>query len=353
MSSNQNIPNMVHGFKNVSPDVVTTPISPNKIPVTNTVAHNIPKSVGKQFVPPNRTAPIRSDIRPDRPSRPENIQHVPQASHMPQVPQVPHGRQPTAHYGNRGDPQFASQQVLSHRGRGNTNSSSINNYIRDKHVNNNPITRPNERDIDNVDAGVTNPANTMVIFGQTIQKKYVYILGAILLLVVSYYAWKWYTNKKSKEDDDEDDDEDNEQEDEREYSTRYQGRPPLNYRHYDPYGYGPNGHNGQYPPQYDGGQYGARQPMQAVQSAQPPPQSGQAGHIPQGQPVPNYAQGNPNNTRSQDIPPYVSRQDKENNQRQGGQQNPQKMRGHDERNTDQSELNEAQFDERIEQFTAE
>lgn len=45
------------------------------------------------------------------------------------------------------------------------------------------------------------------IFGQTIQKKYAYILGGLLLLVVGYMAWTWY-NKKSKEDDEEDFDED-------------------------------------------------------------------------------------------------------------------------------------------------
>ena len=44
---------------------------------------------------------------------------------------------------------------------------------------------------------------TMTIFGITIKKNYVYLIGILLLVAVGYILWKWYKGKgNSKEDDD-------------------------------------------------------------------------------------------------------------------------------------------------------
>ena len=37
-----------------------------------------------------------------------------------------------------------------------------------------------------------NQNDVIMLFGQTIQKKYAYIIGGILLLAVGYMLWKWY-----------------------------------------------------------------------------------------------------------------------------------------------------------------
>lgn len=47
--------------------------------------------------------------------------------------------------------------------------------------------------------------SSMNIFGFTLSKTQLYILGAILLLIVGYFLWRWY---KSRESFDQDDDQD-------------------------------------------------------------------------------------------------------------------------------------------------
>ena len=59
---------------------------------------------------------------------------------------------------------------------------------------------------------VANEGDSFNVFGQSIQKKYVYILGVLLLLAVGYFVWKWYSNKKQKDEDDDEEDEDEEDE---------------------------------------------------------------------------------------------------------------------------------------------
>ena len=44
--------------------------------------------------------------------------------------------------------------------------------------------------------------DTLEIFGRTFQKKYIYILATVLVVVLAYVFWKWYT--KSEKDDDDD-----------------------------------------------------------------------------------------------------------------------------------------------------
>lgn len=64
------------------------------------------------------------------------------------------------------------------------------------------------------------PLNTITIFGQAFQKKYVYILGFILLIVVIYLIWKWYSKGKKSDDDD---DESNDEEFQNEKQMRHMG----------------------------------------------------------------------------------------------------------------------------------
>ena len=59
---------------------------------------------------------------------------------------------------------------------------------------------------------VLNNDDSYSLLGFALQKKYVYIILFLLLLVVGYYVWKWYT-KPSKNDDLDEDDEDDEDED--------------------------------------------------------------------------------------------------------------------------------------------
>ena len=52
------------------------------------------------------------------------------------------------------------------------------------------------------------------IFGFALQRKYVYIIACILLIVLGYYLWKWYTGKPSKQSKNNDDDEEESEYDE-------------------------------------------------------------------------------------------------------------------------------------------
>lgn len=49
------------------------------------------------------------------------------------------------------------------------------------------------------------------ILGFSLQRKYVYIIACILLLIVGYYLWKWYTSKPAPVVADDDESEDEEQ----------------------------------------------------------------------------------------------------------------------------------------------
>ena len=63
--------------------------------------------------------------------------------------------------------------------------------------------------------------NTMKIFGQSIQKKYVYIIGFIVLVIIGYFIYKWYFTKKTSTQESDDEDEDDE-EDEVNYENQLQ-----------------------------------------------------------------------------------------------------------------------------------
>jgi hypothetical protein len=54
--------------------------------------------------------------------------------------------------------------------------------------------------------------DTISFFGQTIQKKYFYLLVALLAIAVGYCFWKWYSGKKKPEEENDDDDDSEEDE---------------------------------------------------------------------------------------------------------------------------------------------
>jgi hypothetical protein len=66
--------------------------------------------------------------------------------------------------------------------------------------------------VNNPDTGVgVRVDDAYSLLGFSLQRKYVYIIGCILLLGVGYYLWKWYNSKPIDEDDEseyEDDDDD-------------------------------------------------------------------------------------------------------------------------------------------------
>jgi len=76
----------------------------------------------------------------------------------------------------------------------NQPSSKVSRVISNKL----PTNVPNTNLSENVD-------NTITILGHTFQKNYVYMLGIVIAIIVSYYLWNWYNNKMN---DDEEDDED-------------------------------------------------------------------------------------------------------------------------------------------------
>ena len=43
-------------------------------------------------------------------------------------------------------------------------------------------------------------SNGFSLFGLNISSKYIYILGAILLIVLVFFIWKWYTGTKEEEE---------------------------------------------------------------------------------------------------------------------------------------------------------
>ena len=48
------------------------------------------------------------------------------------------------------------------------------------------------------------------LFGFSLQRKYVYIIGCIFLLIVGYYLWKWYNSKPTNKNNEDTDDEESE-----------------------------------------------------------------------------------------------------------------------------------------------
>ena len=60
--------------------------------------------------------------------------------------------------------------------------------------------------------------NTVTIFGKSIGKSYVYIIGIILLLIIIYFVYKWYTNKNKKQ-------ETNEEESNNENDSQFRNEP--------------------------------------------------------------------------------------------------------------------------------
>ncbi len=67
---------------------------------------------------------------------------------------------------------------------------------------------PNNANMGEVTGGVVGEVNsdTVTILGQTMQRKYAYLLGVLLFLLVGYMLWKWL-NKKNEEEDEYDSDE--------------------------------------------------------------------------------------------------------------------------------------------------
>lgn len=107
---------------------------------------------------------------------------------------------------------------------------------------------------------IITPSNdTITILGQTLQKKYVYIVGAILLLTVVYFVYKWYNKKDLNMD------LDNYDEDEYRYQQEmlqnYQNMPPLNYQN-----------AGMMPVNYQNSNQNMEMPQQMNQQMGPPQQ---------------------------------------------------------------------------------
>jgi hypothetical protein len=50
--------------------------------------------------------------------------------------------------------------------------------------------------------------NAIEIFGKTLSKKYVYIIGAVVIAVLLYFLWKWYNKKNDIEEEDHDEEDD-------------------------------------------------------------------------------------------------------------------------------------------------
>ncbi len=49
--------------------------------------------------------------------------------------------------------------------------------------------------------------DVITIFGYGIQKKYFYLVCALVVLAVGYFIWRWYTNRKTDDDESSDDSE--------------------------------------------------------------------------------------------------------------------------------------------------
>lgn len=47
---------------------------------------------------------------------------------------------------------------------------------------------------------LANVANTFNILGKNIPKTYVYIAGAIIIAIISYFVWKWWSKRKAQSD---------------------------------------------------------------------------------------------------------------------------------------------------------
>ncbi|CAH6421342.1 Hypothetical protein KVN_LOCUS231 [uncultured virus] len=110
---------------------------------------------------------------------------------------------------------------------------------------------------------------TITFFGKTFQRKYVYIFGILLLIIIGYIMWKWYSKKNKptqEEDDDDEDDVNYEQQQQMQQKNPNNGKYGMNQ-------YGPIDNNSyRQPPnsQFKNKQINAQQPQQQPQAQAPP-----------------------------------------------------------------------------------
>lgn len=74
-------------------------------------------------------------------------------------------------------------------------------------------------------------SDSLSIFGKSIPKKYIYIIGVILLIVIGYFAWSFFMKKGSKSKDNKENDSESESNDENEsqYDEQQQQQYPPGY----------------------------------------------------------------------------------------------------------------------------
>lgn len=110
---------------------------------------------------PNLAAGFKNNIGPQIPQVPQ-VPQVPQMSQMSQMPQMQQMTQ--------------MQQVPQMQQMPQIQQGGIIQQLN------------NDQVIANID--------TISIFGQAIQKKYFYLFLVLILAVIGYFIWKWYSGKE-------------------------------------------------------------------------------------------------------------------------------------------------------------
>jgi len=64
--------------------------------------------------------------------------------------------------------------------------------------------------------------DTISVFGQVFQRRYFYLFLIVLLGLVGYFVWKWYSGKKKNGGDDDSDDDDSDDSDENDFDIDQQ-----------------------------------------------------------------------------------------------------------------------------------
>lgn len=82
-----------------------------------------------------------------------------------------------------------------------------------------------------IQGAIQSDSGNLSVFGQVFQRKYLYIILAVIVCIGLYFLWRWWTGKKSKsseEYEDNDSEDEDEEEDENLYTPEYVNKEEKN-----------------------------------------------------------------------------------------------------------------------------